>query len=276
MKTKHLAGILSLFLCTIFLISCNNDDKLAPITLGYEGSQYQFSGTIYGLTPFSKETDPLSIKGGDGNYKVTNDNEEVVRLKFDGKKISLKPLKLGEAIITIEDGSGNVCTLPITISYHKLVHEVSIVNIIVKGDNITAEDKIKLGREMTASYPNSVYRFTFKNAEDSKGTALFSYENGEEKEYEFELEQVLLDEEDAILINERYKLNQYSRVTIKDDNGDAIDTFYITKDFSFLLKAETRMNSAPMPRYCLIRDLTEQYQETYPQMEHAYLIQVIQ
>ena len=84
MTTKKLTGILSLFLCIICLVSCNdNDDNFSPITLEYEDPQIKFDNESrsYTLTPFSKETTPLFIKGGDGTYKVTNENEKVVQVQ---------------------------------------------------------------------------------------------------------------------------------------------------------------------------------------------------
>lgn len=43
MTTKKLTGILSLFLCIICLVSCNdNDDNFSPITLEYEDPQIKF------------------------------------------------------------------------------------------------------------------------------------------------------------------------------------------------------------------------------------------
>ena len=55
MTTKKLTGILSLFLCIICLVSCNdNDDNFSPITLEYEDPQIKFDNESrsYTLTPF--------------------------------------------------------------------------------------------------------------------------------------------------------------------------------------------------------------------------------
>lgn len=280
MKTKNLAALLSLFFCTICFVSCDNDDnKLLPITLEYENPQVKFDNQAhcFWLTPYSAETIPLFIKGGDGNYKVTNRNEEVVQLKYDGEKISLKAQSLGDTHITIEDGSHNVYLLSVIVRYHERAYSANIVIPLVKGDKMTAEDKKKLGGEIAGSHSIDTYKFTYKNADNSKGTVRLSCleGNAEEQEYNFEEEHIQLTKEDAILIKGTYKLDEYNHITIKDDNGNVVDDFYITKNFSFLLKPETRLNSKPMPTYCLIRDLTKQYKENYPEMENAYLIQVI-
>ena len=82
----------------------------------------------------------------------------------------------------------------------------------------------------------------------------------------------MLDEENAIPIKGEYKLSEYYRITIKEDNGKVIDTFYITKNFLPLLN--TRMNAHPLIQYCFVRDLTAQYKQDYLALENAYLIQI--
>lgn len=80
MKTKELLGIVLLFLSAINFVSCSDDDELSPITLEYENSNVIFDNEkrTFNLTPFSGETTPLYIKGGDGNYKITNSDKSVV------------------------------------------------------------------------------------------------------------------------------------------------------------------------------------------------------
>lgn len=44
---------------------------------------------------FSKETTPLFIKGGDGTYKVTNENEKVVQVNYHNGSLTLKAKEIG-------------------------------------------------------------------------------------------------------------------------------------------------------------------------------------
>ena len=175
MTTKKLTGILSLFLCIICLVSCNdNDDNFSPITLEYEDPQIKFDNESrsYTLTPFSKETTPLFIKGGDGTYKVTNENEKVVQVNYHNGSLTLKAKEIGRASIKIEDSSNNMYILSVVVKYRTLTHKAFTAKVIVKGDELTSEEHTELMNKVGNSYPINKYVFTFMNAEDSKGTVL--------------------------------------------------------------------------------------------------------
>lgn len=276
MTTKLLTGILSLFLCAISFTGCSNDDKFPPITLEYENPQIKFNNETpsYRLSPFADETTPLFIKGGDGNYKVTNDHEEVIQLNYDGRKISFKPKALGNATIRIEDGSENVYILPVTVKYGEYSYTVYDTKPIVKGDKLTVEEMKTVQREVMEFNTIEKYAFTFKDAEYKTGTVVLHYKDKSTKEYSFEQEHIKLDEANAIVIKDNYKLYEYNRITINDSKGDVIDTFGMTKNFLPILELKTRMNSPNLVSYCLIRDLTERYKVTYPAVEKAYQIRV--
>jgi hypothetical protein len=275
MTTKKLTGILSLFLCIICLVSCNdNDDNFSPITLEYEDPQIKFDNESrsYTLTPFSKETTPLFIKGGDGTYKVTNENEKVVQVNYHNGSLTLKAKEIGRASIKIEDSSNNMYILSVVVKYRTLTHKAFTAKVIVKGDELTSEEHTELMNKVGNSYPINKYVFSFMNAEDSKGTVDLYYSDNNMKTGNFEKEHIVLDEENAIPIKGEYKLSEYYRITIKEDNGKVIDTFYITKNFLPLLN--TRMNAHPLIQYCFVRDLTAQYKQDYLALENAYLIQI--
>lgn len=277
MKLTKRFGILLLSILSISMAGCSNEDeKLQPITLEYENPQIIFDneGRTFTLTPFNDETQSLYIKGGDGNYKVTNENEGAVRINYDGEKISFQPLKLGLASIKIEDSSNNAYILTINVKYRELMHGVVQRKYIIQGDNITVGDKAKLEKAMQASDLIERYAFTFTNKENTKGTVRLYSKGSESKTYDFESEHVILSEENAIILIGNTKLRDYYRITIQEETGD--NTFYITKNFFPLIEQRTRMpNNYPQALYCFIKDLTELYQTTYPAMEHAYCIQVV-
>ncbi|EBW1424553.1 hypothetical protein CB641_26030, partial [Salmonella enterica subsp. enterica serovar Typhimurium] len=153
-----------------------------------------------------------------------------------------------------------------------LTHKAFTAKVIVKGDELTSEEHTELMNKVGNSYPINKYVFTFMNAEDSKGTVDLYYSDNNMKTGNFEKEHIVLDEENAIPIKGEYKLSEYYRITIKEDNGKVIDTFYITKNFLPLLN--TRMNAHPLIQYCFVRDLTAQYKQDYLALENAYLIQI--
>ncbi len=140
--------MLFLFLCTMSLVSCSDEEKTTPITLNYENPQILFSNeSPWRLTPFIKETTPLYVIGGDGNYTLTNSNKEVVQASFDGKKVSFKPLAL-------------------TVQYRKEELGIWTKKYIIQGDELTVGDKEKLENEIKkaeiiASFISQKTSFTF-------------------------------------------------------------------------------------------------------------------
>ena len=270
MRTKKLIGVLLLFLATISLASCSDDEKLSPITLGYEDSNVIFDNErrVFNLTPFSGETTPLYIKGGDGNYNITNSDENVVQANFDGKKISLQAKKLGSAFIKIEDTANNSYTLSVTIKYREFANTITQRKYVIIGDELTIGDKAKLENEIKITDLTERYLFTYKDAENSTGSVCVWNKDSKMKEYEFTNELIKLSEEDAILIAGEYKLREYNKVTIQGENYEEV--IYVTKSFFPLIKS--RMNNYPMPAYCYIKDLTEKHKSAYPKVEHIYCI----
>lgn len=270
--TDFYVGLLLSLLITC-ITACSDDDKLKPITLQYEDSQLVFNNETPGftLTPFNSETRNLVIKGGDGHYKVNNDNEDVVRVIYDGEKIRFQSLSLGRASVTIEDTSGHSYLLSIVVKYRELMHNVIQWKGIVQGNNITVGDKAKLEKELGASNQITKYVFTFKNEENTKGTILLYDKDGKSKEYEFETEFIKL--ETPIIIMENIKLDRYNRVTIKKEEGN--EFLYVIIGYFLINERRDTTRNSPKPFYYFIKDLTEQYKAEYPAMEHAYSIQLV-
>ncbi len=269
MKTKELLGIVLLFLSAINFVSCSDDDELSPITLEYENSNVIFDNEkrTFNLTPFSGETTPLYIKGGDGNYKITNSDKSVVHVNFDGTKISLQAKSLGNAFVKIEDTANNSYTLSVTIKYKELANAIIQRKYIITGDELTVGDKNKLENEIKATDLTDKYLFTYKDAENSIGSVCIWNKDNKAKEYDFTNELIKLSEENVILIAGEYKLREYNKVTIQGENYSEI--LYVTKDFFPLI--ETKSDYL-RPQYCYIKDLTEQYKLVYPKVAHIYII----
>ncbi len=270
MRTKELLGILLLFLSTISFISCSDDKDLSPIKLEYEDPSVIFDNEkrAFSLTPFSGETTPLYIKGGDGNYSITNSDDNVVHVNFDGKKISLQAQGLGNAFIKIEDTANNSYTLSVTIKYREFANAIAQRKCVIIGNELTAEDKTKLENEIKATDLTDKYLFTYKDAEYSTGSVSVWSTDGKMKEYDFTNKHIKLSEEEEILIAGEHILRAYNIVTIQGENYN--DEFFVTTNFFHLI--ETRMSVKPKLDYCFIKDLTERYKSAYPKAEQIYLI----
>jgi len=270
MKTKELLGMLLLLLSTISFTSCSDDEEVSPIILEYENPNVIFDNEkrIFNITLFSGETTPLYIKGGDGNYKITNSDETVVYADLDGKKICFQAQRLGNAFIKIEDTANNSYTLSVTIKYREFANTITQRKYIILGDELTVGDKTKLENEIKAIDLTDKYLFTYKDAENSIGSVCIWNIDSKMKEYDFTNELIKLSDEDEILIAGEFKLREYNKVTIKGENYEEV--IYVTKSFFPLIK--TKMNNYPMPTYCYIKDLTEKYKSAYPMVEHIYLI----
>ena len=66
MKTKNLLGIFFLFLCTITLVSCGDDEKQEIYSLSFEKG-------YYGDVP-CWEAKNIPVRGGNRDYTVTVQN----------------------------------------------------------------------------------------------------------------------------------------------------------------------------------------------------------
>ena len=268
MKIKELFGILLLFLYAINFASCSDDVELSPITLEYENPHVIFdndSRTVV-LTPFIDETTPLYIKGGDGNYTITNSNESVVRVNSDGTKISLKIQAVGNAYIRIEDTANNSYILSVIVKYKEYAGSIRQRKYIIEGEELTVGDKTKLENEIRAADITNKYLFTNKDAGNSMGSVCVWDKNNQTKEYDFTSELIKLSEDNAIIIAGEYRLVAYYKVTIQRENNN--ETLYVTNNFFSYISTR----DLPVPTYCFIKDLTEQYKSAYPKVEHIYIV----
>lgn len=279
MKTKKLPGVLLIFLLAACFYSCRDsaEETVKPITLEYDDPQFIFNNEKrnINLTPFSDPTRPLQIKGGDGHYKVTNTNEDVVRVNYNGETIRFQPVGTGTASIEIEDTSGRLYLLTIRVDYLTHTYPVYLKKYIVQGDNLTLGEKSKLEKAIEAADPTTKYVFTFTDKENTQGTVRFytqPLETGPSyREYTFKNELVELADESAPIIGNGYKLTSYNRLTIQSEKENIL--LYITKDISSFLSSKAEQ--IPLRRYCIIEDLTEEYKEAYPATEHIYKIHVV-
>ena len=74
MKTKKLLGIFFLFLCTITLVSCGDDEKQEIYSLSFEKGYYE--RPLLGAKN-------IPVRGGNRDYTVTVQNTDVLSIDID-------------------------------------------------------------------------------------------------------------------------------------------------------------------------------------------------
>ena len=74
MKTKNLLGIFFLFLCTITLVSCGDDEKQEIYSLSFEKGYYE--RPLLGAKN-------IPVRGGNRDYTVTVQNTDVLSINID-------------------------------------------------------------------------------------------------------------------------------------------------------------------------------------------------
>ena len=104
MKTKKLLGIFFLFLCTITLVSCGDDEKQEIYSLSFEKGYYE--RPLLGAKN-------IPVRGGNRDYTVTVQNTDVLSIDIDLSSpidmgnLVVKPKQKGETTITVKDNVTN-------------------------------------------------------------------------------------------------------------------------------------------------------------------------
>ena len=102
MAMKNLFGIIALFLCSVGIISCSNDDKPEPTPFHLEKQSYEIR---FGFTG------DISIKNGSGDISVSVRNPEIVSVSYLKNDVytdrlglvSLQGKQKGETKVVITD-----------------------------------------------------------------------------------------------------------------------------------------------------------------------------
>lgn len=113
------------------------------------------SAVLYTIGP---KTIFKGIDGGDGDYTVThNSNEDVVYAGVEEKsngyaRLRLTQKKIGEAVITVKDGSGRRAMLKVSVSEYKQIWTVAKVGIVIKGA-VSVVQKAEIEESFKNTYP---------------------------------------------------------------------------------------------------------------------------
>lgn len=156
-KLTKLIGASLLCACfSLGTISCGDDDYPA-IELIYADNHTQAVGNTLTIAPFT-DTQALYIIGGDGSYVISNSNEEVALVIYNGETVQFKPLKTGDTDITITDHSGNSYILRLQVRYESITYTVTSVSAEVEGDKMQVGEQraLKESSSMTYRYRRTV------------------------------------------------------------------------------------------------------------------------
>lgn len=159
---KHFYSITLLVLSLFIGTSCKDDYREMVFFSGGGVPIYDIgtcnnlisSINMYTITP---ETTAVGIDGGDGNYTVLNANEAVITAEITSlnngyHRLRLTRKALGEALITVNDGSGKSAVLKVVVSEFKYTWAVSNVGIIIRG-TVSDVEKTAIEAAFKGTYP---------------------------------------------------------------------------------------------------------------------------
>ncbi len=159
---KHFIFFIACVWCLLVVTSCEKNYRDIVFFTGEEPTtepgiytNISSSAVLYTIGP---KTIFKGIDGGDGDYTVThNSNEEVVYAGVEEKsngyaRLRLTQKKIGEAVITVKDGSGRRAMLKVWVGEYKDTWRVSKVGIVIKGA-VSVAQKAEIEEAFKNTYP---------------------------------------------------------------------------------------------------------------------------
>lgn len=119
----------------------------------------------------------VSIKGGDGNYKFTSSDQEVIEdssievspiESYDYRDLHFIVLKEGECVITVTDGLGNMAKLKVVIKTAIDKYEISETELIIN-NKVSKEIKAEIEADIKLTNLITNNFITMKYTESGKG-----------------------------------------------------------------------------------------------------------
>lgn len=206
----------------------------------------------------------VTIIGGDGKYAFSCESPLLKAEMTYSNYILFEPLGVGDALVTINDSSGNSYILNVTVAYKSESVVVAKLDATVVGDNMTVGNQKALKAKALATIPVKVgggYKFVYTEGEDlekTKGT--------------------------VFIYPDKYGNNgiagTFERVIIKGDDGNYSHITYslhyndITHTFIRWLSKPTEQLSEYQPGQ-FVEDLKAQYQTAYANVEQVFTSQFI-
>lgn len=248
-------------LLPLFIITSCNKEGIEPITL-----HYVENNSIDMVYP-NADRHSISVIGGDGKYSASCNNVSVldVELVQEKKMILLKPLSIGDAIVTITDKSGNSYALKVNVYYSELNLIVDRQDVIVIGDKLSEVQKIDIEQKAALTLPVKVsggFKFVYNNSEEVNKGQVFIYNDthgGEAVESVFESKRVEVETNGV--------MQQYNVFVITIDGKQR--EFIVNRYFA------PKSKGYMVPPMALNEVLTEQFKTDYPDVEWVYTQQRI-
>mgnify|MGYP000325246826 FL=1 len=105
--------------------------------------------TIY-IDAFTEGQD-FYIKGGNGKYILENLNKDIVSYEYNGEKLSLTPVKIGNGIMRITDYEKNESRFVITVKNQARIFHVNNISTEVIGGSLTQDETKMIEEDITNS-----------------------------------------------------------------------------------------------------------------------------
>jgi len=163
-KLNLICWILIAQLALFGLTSCDKDSG-EPLSL------HQIENNATKLYYGSKGG--VTIIGGDGNYSFSCKSPLLKAEMTQSNYILFEPLGVGEAIVTINDSSGNSYILNVKVTYKSEKFVVARLDATVVGDKMTVGDQKELKEKALATIPVKIgggYRFVYTGSEEKDET----------------------------------------------------------------------------------------------------------
>lgn len=267
--------IMILMLSSVCFVSCNKEETISPITLVDGEQNIVGKGDSNTMSILIRWRELLfQIQGGDGKFVISNDNEDVLDAKCDGRTVTLIPLVLGKANITIKDSSGNTLFISVNVKVDKSSATIiSSPSCRIYGENISDQDRMNLEKELLSS--------TFKEG----GGYYFIYEkkNAVEKVriYPQKLYDVEYKEYDSMYKGEIPESLAPSPIHeqiyywyIFTSNEEELALFCIRDEMRAKKESNNIRMNLPI-NYVYLLDVTSQYKVKYPNLERVYIEQAL-
>lgn len=205
------------------------------------------------------------IQGGDGNYSVKSENEDIVKVNMISTiDFSIEIIGLGETKIAITDNSQNSLILNVIVDYETHSYIVKQQNVKVVGGDLTENQKNAIIEAQLAKIPVKVdggYKFIFTDRLNGKGEAIIytdTYGGNKKVETSFEMK-----EHGNENFTEAYKWG-YEIVFSVEKRIFVLGRYYPTT------KATEKFPMA------LMEDVTQEVQKEFPKAELVITSQLIE
>ena len=113
-----------------------------------------------------------TLKGGDHNYSIKSNSEEVVVVEMSSKsEFNVKVIGLGETTIMVTDKSKNTLDIDVNVGYQTIMYPIGKLDITIMGD-LSEEEKKAISEKYLAKTPVKAkggYKFVHSIAPYNKG-----------------------------------------------------------------------------------------------------------